>query len=151
MKIQSIQLTKAPTDTTELIIFINRFSLSIVFFWFGFLKVIAVSPAEGLVKSLYAATISQWVGLDSFVMLLGLFECLIGILWLFPQFTRMAFFLFCTQMFTTFLPLIFLPRETWQGDFVLTLTGQYIIKNVVLIASALTIFMYESRKSDFQF
>jgi uncharacterized membrane protein YkgB len=150
MKILSIQLTKAPADTTELIIFINRLSLSIVFFWFGFLKVIALSPAEGLVKSLYAATISQWVGLDSFVILLGIVECLIGILWLFPQFTRLAFYLFCAQMATTFMPLFFLPRETWHGDFVLTLTGQYIIKNVVLIASALTIFMYESRKSEFQ-
>jgi uncharacterized membrane protein YkgB len=38
-----------------------------------------------------------------------------------------------------FLPLILLPNMTWTGPFVPTLEGQYIIKNVVLLALALTI------------
>lgn len=61
-------------------------------------------------------------------------------MWLIPKLTKVAFIIFAIQMFTTFLPLLFLPKDTWQNTMVLTLTGQYIIKNVVLIASALTIY-----------
>jgi uncharacterized membrane protein YkgB len=42
-------------------------------------------------------------------------------------------------MITTFLPLIFLPGESWQAPFVPTLVGQYIIKNLVLVAAAIGI------------
>jgi hypothetical protein len=37
------------------------------------------------------------------------------------------------------LPLFFLPEVSWQSAFVPTLTGQYIIKNVVIIALAMGI------------
>jgi uncharacterized membrane protein YkgB len=45
-------------------------------------------------------------------------------------------------MITTFLPLILLPKETWDAFLTLTLTGQYIVKNLVLIGSAF--FLYET-------
>lgn len=122
------------------IIWANRIALFIVFFWFGFLKIIHISPAEQLVKNLYNATIYSMMPIDKFLILLGGIECLIGILWLIPRLTKVAFWIFMAQMFTTFLPLLFLPKDTWQNMMVLTLTGQYIIKNVVLIASALTIY-----------
>jgi hypothetical protein len=40
------------------------------------------------------------------------------------------------HLFTTFLPVLFLVDDTWQSFFALTLTGQYIIKNVVLLSAA---------------
>jgi uncharacterized membrane protein YkgB len=39
-------------------------------------------------------------------------------------------------MVTTFGPLYFLPSETWTGFMVPTLEGQYIIKNLLIIAAA---------------
>ena len=42
-------------------------------------------------------------------------------------------------MITTFGPLVLLPTETWDGFMIPTLTGQYIIKNVVIIAIAMGI------------
>ena len=49
------------------------------------------------------------------------------------------------QMFTTFGPLVFLPSATWQRFlFVPTLEGQYIIKNVVLLALGYMIFVLNS-------
>jgi uncharacterized membrane protein YphA (DoxX/SURF4 family) len=122
------------------IIWANRIALFIVFFWFGFLKIIHISPAEQLVTNLYNTTIYSMMPIDKFLILLGIVECLIGILWLIPRLTKVVFWIFMAQMFTTFLPLLFLPKDTWQNMMVLTLTGQYIIKNVVLIASALTIY-----------
>ena len=45
--------------TEKTISWFARVSLFIVFFWFGFLKIIKVSPAEELVRSLYNVTISN--------------------------------------------------------------------------------------------
>lgn len=125
-----------------LVIKINRLSLFLVFFWFGILKVLSISPAETLVTHLHELTLASLMPIESFLLSLGLLECTIGLLWLFPRVTNLAFMFFIIQMFTTFLPLIYLPRETWQNAFVLTLTGQYIVKNLVLIASAYTVLCY---------
>lgn len=125
------------------VIFFNRMSLFIVFFWFGLLKVLFISPAEGLVLHLHEELLGSLVAQQDFLLMLGLLECMIGVLWLFPKMTTLVFALFSIQMVTTFLPLIFLPKETWQNTFVLTLTGQYIIKNLVLVASAFTVICFE--------
>lgn len=126
------------------LLWLNRIALFIVFFWFGLLKILQISPAEQLVTNLHQATIAKLMPIGIFLIALGLAECLIGIIWLFPKLTKWAFWIFVFHMFTTFLPLLFLPNDTWQNTLVLTLTGQYIIKNVVLVASAFTIFKIES-------
>ena len=119
----------------------NRIALFVVLFWFGFLKVIGMSPAEAIVTQLHHKTIEFFISIENFLPLLGITECTIGILWLFPKATKPAFFLFCLQMFTTFFPLILMPNETWKSTLALSLSGQYIIKNVVLVASAYTVFI----------
>ena len=128
--------TELPTSK---LFWLNRISLFIIFFWFGFLKIIGVSPAETLVTHLHEATIAHIMTIEKFLVFLGVIECLIGVLWLFPRLTKWAFYLFIAQMFTTFLPLFYLPNDTWQNTMVLSLTGQYIVKNVALIALALNI------------
>ncbi len=138
--------SKHNTFSAEHIIWLNRFSLFIVFFWFGFLKLIGISPAESLVSHLHVATIANYISIDKFLYLLGFMECLIGLLWLMPKLTKLAFGVFLIQMSTTFLPLIYLPKDTWQNTLVLTLTGQYIIKNIVLIASAFSIYHHFQEK-----
>lgn len=132
--------TKLALSMLKYIIWANRAALAIVFFWFGFLKLLNASPAEALVMSLHDSTIARYIPMQVFLELLGGTECLIGILWLIPRCTKFVFWLFIPQMITTFMPLIFLPGDTWQSSFCLTLTGQYIIKNLVLVASALTVF-----------
>ncbi|HEX3024087.1 MAG TPA: hypothetical protein VHP12_02655 [Chitinophagaceae bacterium] len=127
------------------IIWINRIALSVCFLWFGFLKIIHLSPAEPLVISLYSVTIVSHIPLQIFIPAFGIFECLIGLCWLIPKFTYLASALFAMQMFTTFLPLFYLPQAVWQQNWVPTLTGQYIIKNIVFLASATTI-IYITKK-----
>jgi|GEM_PF-964088 len=126
------------------VIWLNRFSLFLLFFWFGMLKVISASPAEALVTHLHQLTIARFMPIQPFMIALGILECSIGLMWLFPKVTRYVLILFLIQMLTTFLPLIILPLETWQNMLVLTLSGQYIMKNVVLVASAFTIY-YDCR------
>lgn len=126
-------------DRPTFISAINRFSMFIVFFWFGWLKVISVSPAEQLIDHLHSATIASLITKEHFVILLGVFECLIGILWLIPSLTKIAFWCFAIQIFTTFLPFVYLGEEIVHKGFQLSLTGQYIVKNVVLISCAMNI------------
>lgn len=115
-----------------------RFAIFVVFFWFGILKVLGSSPANPLVQSLMEKTI-PFMTFGQFIVLFGIYEMIIGIVFLFPSLVRLAIALLVPHMITTVLPLILLPAVTWQGFFVPTLEGQYIIKNIVIIALALAI------------
>ena len=115
-----------------------RIGLFVVFFWFGILKVIGLSPATPLVQALFEHTIS-FMNFPTFLVLFGLFECLIGVLFLIKGCERIVIPLLFLHMITTFMPLILLPSETWQMFMVPTLEGQYILKNLVIIATAIGI------------
>jgi len=121
---------------------LNRAMIAVVYIWFGFLKVIGTSPAEGLVTKLFNLTLEPYMGIQTFLLILGVGECAIGFLWLFPRLTKIAFGVMIVHMFTTFMPILFLPNETWQSFFTLTLTGQYIIKNVVLLSASWFIYIF---------
>ncbi len=117
---------------------VARFGLFVVFFWFGILKVIGLSPASGLVERLFEQSI-VFMSFHSFIIFFGLFECLIGILFLIKGAERIVIPLLFIHMVTTFGPLFILPQETWSGFLVPTLEGQYIIKNLVIIAAGIGI------------
>ena len=117
---------------------VTRLGLFVVFFWFGILKVIGFSPASGLVQQLFEQTI-LWMPFSSFIILFGLFECLIGILFILPGFERIVIPLLFLHMLMTFMPLFILPEMTWSGFLVPTLEGQYIIKNLIIIGLAIGI------------
>ncbi len=115
-----------------------RFGLFVVFFWFGALKVLGLSPASGLVQSLFEQTI-PFISFSTFLVLFGLFECLIGILFLIKGMERIVIPLLLIHMITTFGPLVYLPQDSWQSFMVPTLAGQYIIKNLVIVAAGIGI------------
>lgn len=115
-----------------------RFALFVVFFWFGFLKIIGQSPASELVENLYNTTI-PFMQFGTFLVLFGVFECIIGILFLIRGAERVVIPLLIVHMITTCGPLVFLPQETWSGFLIPTLEGQYIIKNLIIIALAMVI------------
>lgn len=112
-----------------------RVSLGIIFIWFGALKVFAESPANDLItKTIY------WFNPDIFIPVLGIWEMAIGVCLLIPTLTRVGLFLLALQMPGTFLPLILLPEVCFTTfPFDLTLEGQYIIKNLVLIGAAMAV------------
>lgn len=122
-----------------------RFSIGIVFIWFGVLKTIGhLSPAFDLV----AATV-YWLTPEIIVPLLGLWEVGIGVCFLIPPLTRVGLVLLALQMPGTFLPLVLLPEVCFTVfPFGLTLEGQYIVKNLVIIGSALVIGSGLAKKSD---
>lgn len=112
-----------------------RISLGIVFIWFGVLKVFGDSPANDLItKTVY------WFNPDIFIPILGIWEATIGLCLLVPSFIRLGLFLLALQMPGTFLPLVLLPEVCFISiPFNLTLEGQYIVKNLVLIGAAMAV------------
>jgi uncharacterized membrane protein YphA (DoxX/SURF4 family) len=124
---------------------VARIALFVVYFYFGFLKFINLSPATPLVEALFQKTIS-FLDFNFFMKFFGLFEMLIGITFIIPRLERFAILLLIIHMFIVFSPLVILPNETWQKTLVPTLEGQYIIKNLVIIALALVIGAHLSKK-----
>ncbi len=118
-------------------VLLSRIALFLIYFWFGLLKVIGESPASEMVNHLLLKTM-PFFPFNSFIVLFGLFEMVIGILFVIPGKERWALILFAIHMVTTILPL-FVMAEVWSKFLVPTLEGQYIVKNIALIACALTI------------
>lgn len=119
-----------------------RIGLFIVFFWFGALKVLGLSPAGPLVESLFDATLGAtlpFLPFATFMLAFALFECLIGILFLIPGTERVVIPLLFLHLITTILPLFALTTVTWTAFMVPTIEGQYIIKNVLIVAAAIAI------------
>ncbi|TAK03681.1 hypothetical protein EPO34_00775 [Patescibacteria group bacterium] len=112
-------------------------ALGIVYAWFGILKVLGISPTSPLVLALLDKTMPG-ISPDTFMLAFGAFETVIGLLFLFPVAVRLVVALMAAHMAMTVLPLALLPGMTWTGPFVPTLEGQYILKNLVLLALALT-------------
>ncbi len=112
-----------------------RYTLAVIFIWFGILKPLGMSPAAELV-----ANTVYWFNPDVFVPILGWWEVVIGVCLLFRPLVRVAILLLFLQMPGTFLPLVLLPDVCFT-DFPLglTLEGQYIIKNLVLISAAIVV------------
>lgn len=121
-------------------VLLSRFALFVIYFWFGLLKVIGQSPASEMVHKMFNMTMSHipFLSFGVFIVLFGLFEILIGILFLIPGWEKVALMLFFIHIFTTILPL-FIMSEVWTRILVPTLEGQYIVKNLALISCAITI------------
>ena len=117
-----------------------RAAFGIIFIWFGILKPLGLSAAEPLVK----ATV-QWMPFfqpEGWVALIGWWEVAIGIAFLFRKTLRIAIALLFLQMIGTFMPLVLLPSVTFQAGhlpYAPTMEGQYIIKNLLIIAAAFVV------------
>jgi uncharacterized membrane protein YkgB len=113
-----------------------RIGLGLIFVWFGVLKFFpGLSPAEELVRNTV-----YFIDPNIFIPILAAWETVIGIGLITGKFLRLTLLLLFLQMPGTAFPLILLPEVVWNVfPYGLTLEGQYIIKNLVLIGAGLVI------------
>jgi uncharacterized membrane protein YphA (DoxX/SURF4 family) len=118
-----------------------RIALGVVFLWFGLLKLFPnLSPAEDLAARTIEALTMGAVKPDLSLPVLAVWESVIGIGLIVGRGLRGILALLAVQMAGTFTPLLLFPEETWTiFPIAPTLEGQYIIKNVVLIAAAMVV------------
>lgn len=113
-----------------------RVSLGIVFLWFGALKVFGVSPVAELISQTYS-----FFPQDAFMMVLGLWEIVIGIGLIFKLALRVTLALLWLQMAGTILSPLSEPSIFFNhgNPLLLTTEGEFVIKNLVLISAGLVI------------
>ena len=113
-----------------------RVSLAIVFIWFGALKVFDVTPVTDLV----ARTV-YWFDPGWVVPVLGVFEIIVGVGLLLKFALRAVLALFAGQMIGTFLVLVLLPEISFQdgNPLLLTVEGEFVIKNLVLLSAGMVV------------
>ncbi len=118
---------------------IMRLSIGLIFFWFGMLKFFSgVSPAEALASMTIQSLSFGLLEPPLSVKLLAIWEVGVGLGFLLGIFPRAVIRLFILHMVLTFSPLILFPSLCFgDAPFSLTIVGQYIIKNLLFLASGL--------------
>jgi uncharacterized membrane protein YphA (DoxX/SURF4 family) len=118
-----------------------RISLGIIFFWFGFLKFFpGLSPADQIATETINKLTFRIIEPNVSIIILAVWETLIGIGLLSGKYLRITLLLLFTQMIGTMTPLILFPTEAFtRFPYAPTLEGQYIIKNLVLISAGLAV------------
>ena len=122
-----------------------RISLGFVFLAFGLLKFVpGASPAEDIAKEamngLTLGLMPGWLGL----LLVAAMETAIGLSLLLGRYLRTGLALLGMAMVGVLSPLVLFPGELFAGDYnAPTLVGQYVVKDVVLLAAALVVGLRE--------
>lgn len=118
-----------------------RISLGVVFLWFGALKFFpGLSPAQDLAGATIERLTLGAVGPGVALPVLAAWECAIGIGLMLGIWMRLVLLLLFLQMPGTLLPVLMFPEQVFiRVPYALTLEGQYIVKNFVLISGALVL------------
>lgn len=117
-------------------------SIGIVYLWFGVLKFFPeLSPAEDLaINTIHYLTFGL-IPSNVSILLLAILETGIGLLLFCNVCRKLVIYVALGHMLLTFTPLIFFSGDVFNtAPFSLTLLGQYIIKNLIIIAALLALY-----------
>ena len=117
-----------------------RMTIGVVLVWFGALKFFAHrSPAEDLtvrtVRTLSFEILSRTTGRRAIASL----ECLVGIGLIAGRPMKPTLLLFGLQLAGALSPLVIFPRRLFRRPWQPTLEGQYVVKDIVLVAAAMVL------------
>ena len=117
-------------------------SIGVVYLWFGFLKFFpGLSPADLLAKQTISLLTFNLVSENAGILLLAIIEVAIGLCLIFNLQLRRIIVVALIHLVLTFIPVVFFPEISFsKAPFSLTLVGQYIIKNIVIISALLLIY-----------
>jgi uncharacterized membrane protein YphA (DoxX/SURF4 family) len=135
MKNLSAQIQKRKPKTNMIAI-----SIGVVYLWFGVLKFFPnLSPAEILAKDTISALTFGIIPPDVAIILLAIGESLIGLLLIFNVRKKITLILALAHIVCTFTPMFFFPDQVFASSPLQpTLLGQYIGKNIIIIAALLS-------------
>ncbi len=124
-----------------------RVALGVVFFWFGVLKVIGQTPVVPLIQSTYS-----FFPPEPFLFILGTLEVVIGLGLILKFGLRAVLLLLWLQMAGTLFTGVLQPSLFFvdQNPFLLTLEGEFVVKNIVLISAGLVIGGFQIRPGHFR-
>lgn len=116
-----------------------RVSLGVVFLTFASFKFVAgASPAEGLAVATVDKLTLGIVSGDAALLMTAVMETVIGLCLLTGRFLRFGLVVLATALAGIMSPLVLFPDQMWSGNGP-TLVGQYVFKDIVLIAGGLVV------------
>jgi len=118
-----------------------RMSIGLIFVWFGVLKFFPdISPAQDIATRTISLLSFGIIDSDTARILLAAWETIIGVGLISGRYLREVLLFLFLQMAGTITPIFLFPEEVFKSlPFVLTLEGQYIVKNLVLISAGIVI------------
>lgn len=116
-------------------IWMLKASLTVVFVWFGTLKLLNVSPVFDVISAAYPFITSHYV----LYFCLAVLEIVLGICLLIPRFARLAGWVMVAHLVIATLGVLFSPQAFTSGFPLLSVVGEFVVKNFVLMAAALVV------------
>jgi uncharacterized membrane protein YphA (DoxX/SURF4 family) len=104
-QVQALGIRQAARRVARIVIFV-------IYFWFGLLKLIGLSPATPLASALTSHTIGMQYFNISFKAL-ALYECGLAILFLIPAVTRISVLLLVIHIGIVSSPLVIVANVAW--------------------------------------
>jgi uncharacterized membrane protein YphA (DoxX/SURF4 family) len=124
-----------------------RYSIALIMIWFGLPKLFSgTSSAEDLAVSTVEKLTLGIVAGDTARIILAAMEVGFGIVLIIGRWMPLMLLLILGHMIGTFTPFLFFPELLWASPAVLTIEGQYIVKNVVIIAGLIFLAGWGMRK-----
>ncbi len=122
-------------------------SIGLVYLWFGALKYFPdLSPAESLAKDTIHILTFGLIPENVTIILLAIWETIVGLGLILNIYRRPMIVIALAHLALTFTPLILFPDLSFNGSpFYLTIVGQYIFKNIIIIAALLTLYRMSGR------
>lgn len=123
-------------------------SIGIIYLWFGVLKFFPeLSPADALAKQTITFLTIGLLPENISILILAFIEVTIGLFLIGNFQVKKVVIAAILHLSFTFIPILFFPETSFsQSPFVLTLVGQYIIKNIVIISALLFIYPIDDNK-----
>jgi uncharacterized membrane protein YkgB len=120
-----------------------RVAVGIIYLYFGALKFFpAHSPAESLATKTVTMMSGGILSPAQALFLLALFECVIGLGFIFNFARPLILCLFLLHMLGTFSPFLLLPELIFKSTLLVpTIEGQYIIKNILFLVVGWTLLL----------
>ena len=110
-----------------------KYALGVTFLWFGILKLFAVSPVQGIITAALPSVLGES---ELFFFALSLLEILIGMGFFLKRTVKLAATVMIGHVIVATISVLvtqgFAPRFP-----ILSLPGEFVIKNLVLIASGI--------------
>jgi uncharacterized membrane protein YkgB len=125
---------------------IMQISIGVIYLWFGALKFFSgVSPAEALaVETIQYLTVGI-LSPEQCLFMLAACETMIGLMLLLNFKKKYVIIAALLHLLGTFSPLVIMPDQIFKCTiFFLSLTGQYIVKNLIIFSSLLVLYPAKS-------
>ncbi|MET9440500.1 DoxX family protein [Streptomyces sp. NPDC006610] len=117
-----------------------RVSVGVLYVWFGVLKFFpALSPAQDIATLVMSVLTHGMVPAEVSRPCLALMEVLIGVGLITGRLPALVLGTFFVHMAGVFATLVIVPAQVWSHPLIPSLEGQYIIKNLVLVAACLSV------------